>query len=486
MKHLLAIVLLSLASIPALTYCKASVGFNIQHIQTNVPVSPDSTERNLIWSFLHDPKRLTELNFPGISVRLYEERDFRYVWFGDRKNTQLLNSALSMLNSVLQYGFTQNTFHRIKLNQKNIQLIQTGMAEEQVVGATDIILTDAIISLIVQLHYGAANPYVSYLQLDRDVSGNFRAEMLLSKALLGNFELTIHSAQPQNSGYKNLQNFMRQATRDYSSRDKYDIEDDTLQLVALNLERYRWQNLKDTVYVEINIPSFILQFRHQEEIDTFKVIVGTPRSPTPMLTSQIYSFETAPDWNVPARIFSRELLPKMVRDPAFVKRNNFAIYNKQGQYLEPSAENLKAVRANPSAYYARQSYGCDNALGQIVFRFDNPYGVYLHDTPQRSLFNAPYRALSHGCIRLQDPRKLAFLLLAARHTPSPVFKKVGDAMDHYKKLRYAFPPVPIVIRYITCSVQDDRLVIYQDIYDRDIKLIEQLFRTKNEGNLRKY
>lgn len=474
MKQIIYIYILLQVFVPAVTFCSAAANSEIHYTQTNKPLLTDSAANDFIQLFLHDPKKLATLKFPGISKRFYENRHFKYAWFGKESNTQTLYSALSMLQNVLQYGLNQNDFYRQQLNQMNIRSLLTGSAEERVVGETDIILTDAIINLIVQLRYGAANPYLFYEKLDKDISRVFSVHMLLSKALLGDFEMAIHNVQPQNLGYKNLQNFMRLAVLNYIDKPY----DDTLRLVALNLERYRWQNLDDSVYVEINIPSYTLQFFRYKVIDTFRVIVGSSKNPTPTLTSHITFFETAPDWNVPSRIFSRELLPKMVRDPDYVKRNNFAIYNKNGQYIEPSSTNLKRIRTNPSAYYARQSYGCDNALGQIVFRFDNPYGVYLHDTPERSLFNARYRALSHGCIRLQNPRRFAYLLLEERNAPRPIFKKVDDAMDRYQKFRYAFTPIPIVIRYLTCSVQAGRLLIYQDIYNRDTKLSEQLFGAK--------
>nr|WP_254244306.1 L,D-transpeptidase family protein [Hymenobacter sp. BRD128] len=103
--------------------------------------------------------------------------------------------------------------------------------------------------------------------------------------------------------------------------------------------------------------------------------------------------------------------------PRLPGRHNYALYDERGELLDPAHINWAHVTARQFPYTIRQATCCDNALGNIVFRFNNPYSVYLHDTPQRQLFAQPMRALSHGCIRLEHPWRWPPTCCAARASP---------------------------------------------------------------------
>ncbi|MDQ2770902.1 MAG: L,D-transpeptidase family protein [Bacteroidota bacterium] len=200
-----------------------------------------------------------------------------------------------------------------------------------------------------------------------------------------------------------------------------------------------------------------------------------PRTPTPTLSSRISHFTLAPDWHVPHSIATREMLPHLRKDAGYLARNNYALYDDRGRLLDATKINWMVVTAQRFPYTIRQSAGCENALGNVVFRFANPYSVYLHDTPLRQFFALPYRALSHGCIRLEQPLELAAYLLRREEQPVQLPSEAECARQprpHDVRLTRG---LPIYIRYATCIVTHGRLVFLPDIYRRDEALRRALF-----------
>ena len=162
----------------------------------------------------------------------------------------------------------------------------------------------------------------------------------------------------------------------------------------------------------------------------------------------------------------------------YFENNNYSIYNKKGEYVTPSKANLKQIILNSAGYYARQSSGCDNALGQVVFRFANPFNVYLHDTPEQQLFNKKDRAFSHGCIRVEQALKLADLILTNDGSAGKI-KAMHQAAIAYKKQSFNLKKaLPIKITYLTCAVNEGVLVKYKDVYDLDKSLEMALYNTQ--------
>jgi murein L,D-transpeptidase YcbB/YkuD len=134
-------------------------------------------------------------------------------------------------------------------------------------------------------------------------------------------------------------------------------------------------------------------------------------------------------------------------------------------------------------YWIRQKYGRGNALGQVKFLFPNNYRVYLHDTPSKKLFKRSYRAYSHGCVRIENPAKLAQYLID-NYTSSSNHKKNINSIIRTRKRNVIELPigVPIHIQYLTCMGNDNgEMVFYPDIYKRDEAQIKELF--KNQGRI---
>jgi murein L,D-transpeptidase YcbB/YkuD len=189
-------------------------------------------------------------------------------------------------------------------------------------------------------------------------------------------------------------------------------------LIALNMERWRWMpdELGDR-HLMVNIPAFHMAAReHGKAVLDMKVVVGAVEHQTPIFSGDMSTVVFSPYWNVPDSIAEGETVPAAAGDPDYLRRNNIDILRiSDGEpvVVDPS----KVDWDNPEELKAlsfRQRPGADNALGHVKFLFPNKYDVYLHDTPADALFARPGRAFSHGCVRLEQPEKLAKYVLRDR------------------------------------------------------------------------
>ncbi|MGM9510557.1 L,D-transpeptidase family protein [Larkinella sp. GY13] len=233
------------------------------------------------------------------------------------------------------------------------------------------------------------------------------------------------------------------------------------------LNNYRWLNrVASDLVVVVNIPSATLRVlnRQGNEVLQSRVIVGNPRTPTPLFGAQLTRIITYPYWNVPRSIAVKEFLPKIKRNPAgFLDAMKLQVLDAQGRVVAPESVNWTALSTKNFPYRLRQSTGCDNALGVMKFDVNSPYDIYLHDTNHRELFSSNRRFLSHGCIRVAKPVELANLLLG-----SPYFKPAFLESRQVNLPSRTVPlpgPVPVLIQYQTVDVNSaGTLVFYPDVY----------------------
>jgi len=441
----------------------------------------DTTVADLIKASLTGDKRGLALYYPGTVTRFYQLNDFQPVWVNAKKNPKQTWDAMLTLDCVLQFGLSHDDYHAKELGYDRLHTIldQPDKVTNYDKAAYDIILTDALITLMNNLHYGKVNPEFPAGRLDAGIPGGFNADNALVNAIARkDFMTAVLSVQPKLKAYTHLQYHMHLLQGVYQG-DCYDIPEATIRKMAINMERLRWAATDDSSYIHINIPSYTLKYHRPDTVYQFNVIVGKPAWPTPTLRSAINYFTTAPDWKVPKRIFIKEILPKALKDPAYLQNNQFVIYDDKGNYVDVNSVKLARIKQNPQNYYARQSSGCDNSLGLLVFRFPNIYDVYLHDTPEQQLFKKDERALSHGCIRVEQAEKLAGLILKYDGTTN-LIPKVHRAIASYKTRNFTLKKnVPIKITYLTCEMQEGTLITYKDIYNLDQQLEMALYNLTN-------
>lgn len=430
---------------------------------------------------LNDAHLLHQLNFPNSVKRFYAQPVFEPNWLRSEENIAPTVSAMLLLDCVKQFGLQHASYHPNILTYERMYAI---LAKKNGVPAAkkvefELMLTDAMISMINHLHFGAYNPSLSPSEIDNGIPGRLKAEEFLRTATASrNVMDTILTVQPKIEQYRELQGYMKLIAGQYLC-DSYETPALELKKIAMNMERLRWISLDQDTYLHVNIPSFQLFYQRGNTMLQYKVVVGSAVTPTPTLQSAVYLIETGPDWKVPEKIFINELLPKAIKDNAFFENNHMVVYDTKANPVSINKTTLNTIKENPKKYFLRQSAGCDNALGKVVFRFANSYAIYLHDTPDQLYFKKAKRALSHGCIRVENAGKLGALLLQQDHQEKMI-EPLTSAIETYTKATFQLNhPVPIIITYLTYTVQDKLLIKHNDVYHLDLAL-EQLMYGKVE------
>ena len=184
--------------------------------------------------------------------------------------------------------------------------------------------------------------------------------------------------------------------------------------LTIAANNYQWlEGLKKKYkIILVNIPSATLQvFDHGKKQIGMKVVVGKKRTPTSTLLSTLNQMTINPFWYVTRNIATKEMLPKIQKNAAYLSRNHIRVLDSTHRVVDPSSVNWTSLGKGNFPYTLRQNSGNLNSLGSIKFQFSNPYFLYLHDTDSKHLFAKEFRFFSHGCIRVEKPLDLASLVL---------------------------------------------------------------------------
>ena len=215
--------------------------------------------------------------------------------------------------------------------------------------------------------------------------------------------------------------------------------------VAASLAAWQQQGpLPGGRWLLVNIPAFEISLMNgQQRLATWRAIVGKARTPTPRFTAEATAVILNPWWDVPASIVAESVGRMLARRPKEAARKG---YVRQGDRY-------------------RQAPGPDNQLGQMKLEFRNPYSIGIHDTPTRQLFGRDRRALSHGCIRVDDAMGFAATLLGA---PTSRDSLATVAATNRETQRLPLPaPIPVIVGYFIADVgEDGQLRLFDDVYRR--------------------
>lgn len=208
-----------------------------------------------------------------------------------------------------------------------------------------------------------------------------------------------------------------------------------------------------------------------------RVVVGRPARRSPVFSANMTYMVANPYWNVPTTIAVEDILPELQKDPAYLTQRGIRVFRSwenDAEELDPATIDWSVYHADRFPFRLRQDPGPNNALGRIKFMFPNQFAVYLHDTPNRSLFKRVQRDFSSGCIRVESPALLAEFILE------------GDTRWNMEQLRELLDkketqvvrlsrPIPIHLLYMTAWVDEaGELHFRDDIYDRDHDLAQAL------------
>ncbi len=245
--------------------------------------------------------------------------------------------------------------------------------------------------------------------------------------------------------------------------------------LRISLERLRWVNQEAAqTFVAVNIAGFRAFFYKNGQLEwTTRAMVGKYYRQTPIFRGDIAYLEFNPTWTIPPGILRNDTLPAIKRDPNYLASKNIRVIDQNGKFVDPSTVDWN-LYTKGVPYTLRQEPGPNNALGMVKFIFPNKHFVFLHDTPHPELFSHAERAFSSGCIRIQDPLKLAELIM---DDPAKYNRSELEAIVASKKTQriYPSPKMPVVIVYLTASVEPGGKVrFYKDIYQRDQKVLDAL------------
>ena len=247
-----------------------------------------------------------------------------------------------------------------------------------------------------------------------------------------------------------------------------------IEIMQINL--WRWLSLPSIPpkrYVMVNIPAFRLYFiESQQETLTMKVIVGDKKHPTPIMVTQVNSVTINAQWTPTYNIIHKELLIENARNPGSLRRQNFKLAKGYGvkQVLRPVFKDSASIKNALGEYKLVQAAGRNNALGKYRFNIKNFHSVYLHDTPAKNLFAKRYRALSHGCVRLQSAYLLAgkFMKNEPRKKQLQVKSAINKKTTKHIKLAKT---IAVYLTYQTVWLSPSGQIQWlEDIYQQDTQV----------------
>ena len=245
--------------------------------------------------------------------------------------------------------------------------------------------------------------------------------------------------------------------------------------LKVNIERARWvlDDIEDD-FVLVNIAGFrAYVFRSRKVAWETKVQVGSAFHQSPVFRDEIQYIVLNPTWTVPYSIASKEILPKIKRDPNYFASRDFDLKNQSGKIVDPSSIDWASITERNFPVWLVQRPGPNNALGRVKVMFPNKHAVYLHDTPSKALFGKAERAFSHGCIRVENPFGLAEQLLGGDGWNQAKFQQVLD--EGKTKTISLSKPMPVLLLYWTTMASPDGLVyFFNDVYSRDERIAKAL------------
>jgi murein L,D-transpeptidase YcbB/YkuD len=453
--------------------------------------------------------------------RIYEKRAFRAAW-SDPKRTELLDVIRAMDGD----GLLPGDYHLAELEQLQARL--AAGADPVTAAALDVLATDAFILALYHLYFGKVDPVTLFPHWNfrRDPPNGIDAVTIVGDAIeSGAIAATADRARPKHPLYQQGRKLLADyraiqarggwptipagptlkpgmtdprvlilrerlaATGDLTDApldsDVYDtaveaavkrfqgrhfiIADGTvgpatltalnvpvgarIEQIRANLERGRWV-LREIAgeFVLVDVAGFQVTYsRDGKRIFEGRAQVGRPYRETPIFRSDIEYIVFNPTWTVPPGIMKNDVMPKIRRDPRYAEKNNMSWVG--GQLV--------------------QKPGPNNALGQVKIMFPNPYLVYLHDTPSKSLFEKDDRTFSSGCIRVEGPLELARLLLDEPRWDDAAIRKIIDS--RWTTTVTLRRKVPVLLLYWTVDFDDQgRPEFKRDSYGRDPPLVKAL------------
>jgi murein L,D-transpeptidase YcbB/YkuD len=374
---------------------------------------PFSNGLNLPLAAKDNPQHL---NYPEEVKQIYRQAGKKLLWIAPDTVRTHAADAMMMLDCVLQYGLNHGDYHPKellydKLNLYTSKFSKTTFAEKS---RFDRLLTDAMLTFMNDLHYGKLNPAHRPSQIDGKVLTGFRANVELLKAIRQeDFYSAVDNVQPKSKAYVNLQ-YRMHLLEGRVNAECYSFPESEIRKMAINMERLRWVEKDKSTFIQVNIPSLTLKFVTLDSTYKFKVIVGSPASPTHARQDALNSFAT-------------------------------------------------------------QSKG---PAGSMIFELTNLPLMNIRGLADKQVFRKQDRAVSTGYIAVEQPDKLAALLLKYDGASQQI-ARLHHALNNGRREKFNMgKAVPVIITYLTLEINEGIIASYKDIYNQDKDLEMALYNRR--------
>lgn len=407
-------------------------------------------------------------------MRVLADSSRGFTWIPNQLFTGGTDTLLYYLERSEEHGIDPSIFHTVEISRalnllKSKQITDLNEAY-QLLAKVEVLSSDALVAYLNVLENGIVNPkklYGRYFVGHKRYSLD-KAKHLLDSAL--NVSEVVNHAQPTNSIYRKFQHLLLEGDLNKEERVK----------VLMTMERLRWmgEDFPDK-YVFVNIPEMKLQMITAGAVEqTMNVCVGETENKafaktgenheTPIMRGVLDRMQVNPVWNIPKSIVKKELLNSVRANPGYLESRNMVVYNLKGQIVDPYTINWQADSVENFKF--KQNPGFDNSLGNIKFIFANPYAIYLHDTPAKQKFKVSNRALSHGCVRVEDPTSLAAFLVNNEKEAEKIATEIKDSVNNSRWVKMK-EGIPVYLSYYTTWLdEDNKIQQFPDIYGYDERL----------------
>lgn len=467
-----------------------TAGAATSSMRGDVLVSFQDSVMEVLTTRQHPMMRWSRLSDVAASVRrLYAENNWNPLWSAQGQPTPLAETVARVLQDATERGLASTDYDATYLS-----------APPHADAWWDVAMTADVLRFASALRFGridAASVYTG-LHLPRDTVDLAAFVHVLRNAAIATYtsdttmldswaRAQFDTLEPPWSHYWLLRNTLHTYHNYATGVDPLPPEV-TPGLVAaripqieLALERWRWlPQAFRTAPIFVNIPAFRL-YAFSSPFDdapstllNMDVAVGKAfKTRTPVFSALLTTVIFSPYWDIPPSIASKEILPKARRNLGYLARSHMEIVSVPEDRILPLTAGSLARVSNGSARI-RQRPGPDNALGGVKFVFPNEYNVYLHDTPMQSVFQQARRDVSHGCIRVAEPARLAAFVL--RDQPQWTPDAVLVAMHKTTPQRVSVTnPIPVFVMYTTVITRaDGETLFYDDLYGHDRLLTARL------------
>ena len=384
----------------------------------------------------------------------YASRKNLPAWMDGDKASPAFATLLEALKHSEDHGLDPARYDTDGFQQAAAAAAQTkGRYELATIPELDAHLTYGYLRYAADLLGWSGNPKAIYADWLVAPNKMDLADHLATAISSGHVRESLDELAPSHPQYKGLQTALQRERMNPTGH---------LDLIRMNMERWRWmpRELGDR-YILVNVPAYQMQVMEgTKPALAMRVIVGDPKHPTPLFSDEMTTVVFSPNWNVPESIIRNEMLPRLARDPGYLDRQDIQVVGTSGEAVDAQAVDWGDEGA-VSGLHFRQEPGPKNALGLVKFVFPNQFDVYLHDTPTDSLFNKQRRALSHGCIRLENPVGLAQYVM--RDKPEWTAERINRAMNAGHEQGVPLKDhLRVHIAYFTAWVNGDGSVTYTD------------------------